>query len=125
MKGLSLNDASEFLRSLGQIGLEPTEMSAVEIDRYIEAFRRGYRTPAQLTAAVAAGIVPDRITLYAHIDLDDLETIGEQLGLEGDILRTFISCGNKPIELSCSVEPTGCIVVEEVETIELQWGVVL
>jgi 2-hydroxychromene-2-carboxylate isomerase len=115
MKGLSLNDASEFLRVLSKIGLDATDMTAVEIDRHIEAFRQGYRTPSQLTAAVAAGIVPERITIYAHIDPEDLESIANQLGLEGDVFRNFTGSANKPIELSCSVESTGCIIVEEME----------
>lgn len=119
-------DINEFLTVLHEAvpSTKETELSTLELDRYIQAYRNGAHDTQSLLAAVAR---PEpTVTLYAHLNADDLEQVGQQIGLTDAALRKFISAADLPIELNCSVESDGTVIIEAVaEMCELSWGCAL
>lgn len=118
-------DLNKFYGVLSELGVDAQELTNVQLDRYIQEFRNGAVTADDLRAAVAnPPRYPETFRLYAHFNQEDLEAVGEQLNLTGDALRRFVG-PHIPLELTCSVESDGSLIIEEVHEIPLAWGVAL
>lgn len=112
---------AEFFALIESLGVEINEISGIELDRYIEAYRKGARDLDTLTALP---VFPQTVSIYAHLDYDDLLQVGEQIHLKGDSLRKFTSKAES-LELICKVYDDGTIVINQFENQPILIPVVL
>ena len=117
-------DLNEFFALLRTIEVDAENLTAIQLDQYIAAYRDGARDADSLKSAIAAPVFPMKVDIYAGIDHDYLCEVGEQLGLGGDVLRKFASAAGA-LRLPCTVERDGSLIVEAVDDIDLMCGVVL
>ncbi len=117
-------DLHEFMTLARTVNPDIDDLSALQLDRMIAAYNKGARTAEELTSALEHP--PERITLYAHFNTEDVAEVGKQMGLRGDRLRRFISASDQPLKLNVSVEADGAVILEEIDdVVSLDWGIVL
>jgi hypothetical protein len=119
-------DLDEFLVLLRAIGVNPDDLSTLQLDQYIAAYKNGAHDESSLANAINQPSFPLKVDIYAHIDVDDLEAIGRDLNLAPNALLKFVNAAG-PLRLPCTIESDGSLIVESVgdEVSTLAWGVVL